>query len=52
MTSIIEAFRYGFLETGSADLGNLVYSFGFMVLVVFIGTVIFKRVEATFMDTV
>jgi lipopolysaccharide transport system permease protein len=52
MTSIIEAFRYAFLGAGTVKLPNLAYSFGFMLMVVFIGTVIFNRVEATFMDTV
>jgi len=52
MTPIVEAFRYAFLGAGTVDLPNLAYSFGFMLVVVFIGTVIFNRVEATFMDTV
>ena len=52
MTSIVEAFRYAFLGAGDANLGHLAYSFGFMLVVVFIGTVIFNRVEQTFMDTV
>jgi len=52
MTPIIEVFRYSFLGTGTVNLANLAYSFGFMLVVVFIGTVIFNRVEATFMDTV
>ncbi len=52
MTSIVEAFRYAFLGAGDANLGNLAYSFGFMAVVVFIGSVIFNRVEQTFMDTV
>ncbi|MBV6466992.1 MAG: hypothetical protein PGMFKBFP_02322 [Anaerolineales bacterium] len=52
MTSIVEAFRYAFLGAGSVDLGRLLYSFGFMLAVVFIGAVIFNRVEQTFMDTV
>jgi len=34
------------------NLPDLAYSFGFMVVVVLIGTLIFNRVEATFMDTV
>jgi ABC-type polysaccharide/polyol phosphate export permease len=34
------------------NLPDLVYSFGFMLVVVIIGTLIFNRVEATFMDTV
>ena len=53
MTPIIETFRYAFLGGGgTVNLLDLAYSFGFMVVVVIIGTVIFNRVEATFMDTV
>lgn len=52
MTPIVEAFRYAFLGAGSVDLGHLLYSFGFMLAAVFIGAVIFNRVEQTFMDTV
>jgi lipopolysaccharide transport system permease protein len=52
MTPIVEAFRYAFLGAGSFNPLNLLYSFGFMLVVVTIGTVIFNRVEATFMDTV
>jgi len=52
MTPIVEAFRYAFLGAGSFNPMGLLYSFGFMVVVVIIGTVIFNRVEATFMDTV
>ncbi len=52
MTSIVEAFRYAFLGAGDANLGHLLYSFVFMLVVVFIGSVVFNRVEQTFMDTV
>jgi lipopolysaccharide transport system permease protein len=52
MTPIVEAFRYAFLGAGDFSPLRLLYSFGFMVVVVIIGTVIFNRVEATFMDTV
>src|SRR5271157_1526699 len=52
MTSIVEAFRYAFLGAGSINPMGLLYSFCFMLVVVTIGTVIFNRVEATFMDTV
>ena len=52
MTSIVEAFRYAFLGAGTVDLGHLLYSFGFMLAVVLLGSVIFNRVEQTFMDTV
>ena len=52
MTPIIEAFRYSFLGTGTFSWAYLSYSFGFMVVVLFLGIVIFNRVEKTFMDTV
>ena len=52
MTPIIEAFRYGFLGVGSFNWLYLAYSFGFMTILLFIGIVIFNRVEKTFMDTV
>lgn len=52
MTPIVEAFRYAFLGAGDFSPRRLLYSFGFMIVVVIIGTVIFNRVEATFMDTV
>jgi lipopolysaccharide transport system permease protein len=52
MTPIVEAFRYGFLGAGSVDTAPLLYSFGFMVIIVGVGAMIFNRVEQTFMDTV
>lgn len=52
MTPLIEAFRYAFLGVGTVNLSHLLYSFGFMLVVVFLGSMIFNRVEQTFMDTV
>jgi len=52
MTPIVEIFRYAYLGAGTVNLPDLAYSFGFMLVVVVIGAVIFNRVEATFMDTV
>ncbi len=52
MTSIVEAFRYAALGAGSLNFGHLLYSFVFMIVVVFLGIIIFNRVEQTFMDTV
>lgn len=52
MTPILESFRYAFLGAGSVNMGSLLYSFLFMVVVVFLGSLIFNRVEQTFMDTV
>lgn len=52
MTPIIEGFRYAYLGAGSLSYGLLAYSAVFTVFVLVIGTVIFHRVERTFMDTV
>jgi lipopolysaccharide transport system permease protein len=52
MTAIVETFRYAFLGSGSVHLLDLVYSFWFMVVIVALGSIVFNRVEATFMDTV
>jgi lipopolysaccharide transport system permease protein len=52
MTPVIEAFRYGFLGAGTVNTAQLLYSFGFMLVVVIVGSIIFNRVEQTFMDTV
>jgi lipopolysaccharide transport system permease protein len=52
MTPIMEAFRFAFLGAGTVDRGPLLYSFFFMLVVVILGSIIFNRVEQTFMDTV
>jgi len=52
MTPIVEAFRYAFLGAGTVSWNQLFYSFGFMLVLVFLGAIIFNRVEQTFMDTV
>ena len=52
LTPIIEGFRFAFLGAGAFDVGQLLYSFGFMVVVLLIGILLFNQVERTFMDTV
>jgi lipopolysaccharide transport system permease protein len=52
ISPILESFCFAFLGAGSDNPLDIIYSFGFMVGIVFIGAVMFKRVEATFMDTV
>lgn len=52
LTAVVETFRYGYLGTGNFSIGNLLYSFVFMMLLVISGIVIFNRVEKNFMDTV
>lgn len=52
MTPIIETFRYGFLGEGSFSWGSLAYSTGVTLLFLVVGTLIFNKVEKTFVDTV
>jgi len=52
LTPIVEAFRYAYLGAGTVDSWHLLYGGGFMVLVLLGGTLMFNRVEQTFMDTV
>jgi lipopolysaccharide transport system permease protein len=52
MTPIVEAFRFIFLGAGTVSPAHLLYSAGFMLVVLVLGSLVFHRVEATFMDTV
>ncbi len=52
MTSIIEAFRYGFLGQGTFTMLSLGITTVITMLILLVGIVIFNRVERTFIDTV
>jgi lipopolysaccharide transport system permease protein len=52
MTSILETFKYAFLGVGTFEWSYLAYSLGVTVVALFIGIIMFNRVEKTFMDTV
>ncbi len=52
ITPVVEAFRYGFLGTGTFSVYHLIYSFVFTVIALLLGIVVFNRVEKTFMDSV
>jgi len=52
MTAIVEAFRYGFLGSGALNITTLIFSGVVSIFILAIGTIIFNRVEKTFMDTV
>jgi lipopolysaccharide transport system permease protein len=52
LTPIVEAFRYGLFGIGTVDVSGLLYSGGFILLMLFIGMVVFSKVERSFMDTV
>jgi lipopolysaccharide transport system permease protein len=52
LTSIVETFKYSMFGSGSFSWWSLGYSFGFMIVLIGIGIVIFNRVQRSFMDTV
>ena len=52
MTSVVETFRRGFLGVGDANWVMLAYSAAFTAVLLLIGSLLFHRVERTFMDTV
>lgn len=52
VTGIIEAFKYATLGAGEFSWGMLGYSFGFMVVLLAVGIVVFNKVQRSFMDTV
>jgi lipopolysaccharide transport system permease protein len=52
LTPIIEAFRYALFGTGTVDATGLLYSGGIIALLLFLGLLVFSKVERTFMDTV
>ena len=52
VTPVINTFRYAYLGVGDFDLLLYLISWAEAILVLFIGILLFNRVERTFMDTV
>jgi lipopolysaccharide transport system permease protein len=52
MTSILEAFRYGFLGRGTFTMASLGVTTIITVVLLLLGIMVFNRVERTFIDTV
>lgn len=52
ISSIIETFRFAFTGAGNFSWGALIYSSVFSIIILFIGMIVFNRVEKNFMDTV
>lgn len=49
---VVELFRYAYLGAGTVSTGLLAYSVAVIAAILFVGVVMFNRVERTFMDTV
>ena len=52
VTSLVETFKYATMGTGTFSWGQLGYSFGFMVVLLGLGIIVFNKVQRSFMDTV
>jgi lipopolysaccharide transport system permease protein len=52
LTPLVEAFRYALFQRGTFTATDLLYSAGFMIVVLLTGLIMFNKVEKTFMDTV
>ena len=52
LTPIVESWKYALFGKGSFDVAGLLYSSGIIIIVLFVGLLIFSKVEKTFMDTV
>jgi len=52
LTGIFECFRYGYLGTGNFDPMSIIISVIAILIILLLGTIIFNKVEKSFMDTV
>ncbi|MFT4072394.1 MAG: ABC transporter permease [Dysgonamonadaceae bacterium] len=52
LTGLFEAFKYAYLGSGEFTPGMILYSVLSILVIFIIGTVVFNRVEKTFMDTI
>lgn len=52
MTPVIEGMRYAMLGKGDLSIGTLIYAISITAILLVSGTLIFNKVEKTFMDTV
>jgi lipopolysaccharide transport system permease protein len=52
VSSIVEAFKYGFTGSGVFSITAILYSVVFTIILFFLSLMVFNRVERNFMDTV
>jgi lipopolysaccharide transport system permease protein len=52
VTGIIETFKKAFLGVGEFEWSYLGYSISFTIVILFLGLIVFNKVEKSFMDTV
>ena len=52
MVAVVESFRQAFLGTSSLNIEYVIISWTVTLILLFVGLVLFSRVEKTFMDTI
>jgi lipopolysaccharide transport system permease protein len=52
LTAIVECFRFGYLGVGDFNGGMLIYSIIVILVLLLIGTLVFNKVQKSFMDTI
>ena len=52
ISPLIETLRHGFLGAGTFEWYSLLYSLSFSVVALFIGILVFNKIESNFLDTV
>jgi lipopolysaccharide transport system permease protein len=52
LTAVMETFKFGFLGQGTFSWFALGYSFLFSIIVLFVGIIVFNKVERSFMDVI
>ncbi len=52
VTPVMETFRYAILGAGTVDIRHLIYTALITIAVLFFGSLLFTKVERTFVDTV
>jgi len=52
LTPIFECFKYGFIGSGDFNVSRLLISFAFIMIVLFLGIIVFNKSEKSFIDTV
>lgn len=52
MVAPVEGFRLAFLGTSSLQWNHVLISWGITILLLFVGVILFSRIEKTFMDTI
>ena len=52
LTGLFDFFKFAFLGTGNVDIGAIVYSILFSIVILFLGILVFTKTERSFIDVI